>query len=68
LSRNPLYLSLSLLSIVIGVAADAPWVAAMVAPAIVVMRYRVIGREERYLEAKFGEDYACYKASVRRRI
>ena len=40
----------------------------MVAPAMVVMRYGVIGREERYLEAKFGEDYARYKASVRRWI
>jgi protein-S-isoprenylcysteine O-methyltransferase Ste14 len=35
-------------------------------PAISVMSFVVIPREERYLEARFGEEYARYKASVRR--
>jgi protein-S-isoprenylcysteine O-methyltransferase Ste14 len=35
-------------------------------PALVVVRYGVIAREERYLDAKFGDDYRHYKAGVRR--
>jgi protein-S-isoprenylcysteine O-methyltransferase Ste14 len=32
----------------------------------VVLAKGVIGREERYLEAKFGETYRNYKSRVRR--
>jgi protein-S-isoprenylcysteine O-methyltransferase Ste14 len=32
----------------------------------IVIQMQVIAREERYLEAKFGEDYRRYKAKVRR--
>ena len=33
---------------------------------LVVIRYGVIAREERYLEAKFGQAYRDYTAQVRR--
>jgi protein-S-isoprenylcysteine O-methyltransferase Ste14 len=35
-------------------------------PAIAVMSFIVIPREERYLAARFRGEYADYKASVRR--
>ena len=35
-------------------------------PALAVMHFGVILREERYLERKFGDEYRQYKASVRR--
>ncbi len=66
LSRNPLYISLSLLMAGIAVAADRGWILILLAPVLVVMRYGVIAREERYLERKFGDAYRAYKTRVRR--
>ena len=34
-------------------------------PLLLVMQFGVIRREERYLAARFGEDYAAYRAAVR---
>ena len=65
-SRNPAYLSLSLLYTGIGVTADNLWMLGLLVPTLIVMHYGVISREEQYLEGKFGEDYVRYKASVRR--
>ncbi len=65
-SRNPIYVALSLVHIGIAVAVDSPWMLAMLIPALAVVRVGVIAREERYLEAKFGDDYRRYRASVRR--
>ena len=38
----------------------------MLIPALALMSFVVIPREERYLEAKFPSEYMRYKASVRR--
>ena len=65
-SRNPSYLVLTLLCVGIGIAAGSIWILGLLIPAIVVMHYGVIVREERYLENKFGEEYLRYKRSVRR--
>jgi protein-S-isoprenylcysteine O-methyltransferase Ste14 len=66
LSRNPMYVSLTLLQAAIGVAAGSLWIVTLLAPTLAVMRYGVIAREERYMERKFGAPYLAYKASVRR--
>ena len=65
-SRNPIYIALSLAHLGIAVAADSAWMMAMLVPALAVVRYGVIAREERYLEAKFGDDYRQFLATVRR--
>jgi protein-S-isoprenylcysteine O-methyltransferase Ste14 len=65
-SRNPLYVSLTLCQVGIAVAADRVWILLLLAPVLLVMRYGVIAREERYLERKFGGAYTNYKARVRR--
>ena len=65
-SRNPSYVGLTLLCVGIGIAADSIWILGLLIPAIVVMHYGVIAREERYLGNKFGEEYLRYKRSVRR--
>jgi protein-S-isoprenylcysteine O-methyltransferase Ste14 len=66
LSRNPIYVALTLAYVGIGLIAGNVWVLALAAPLLAVMRYGVIAREEAYLERKFGASYLAYKAAVRR--
>jgi len=65
-SRNPIYIALALAHLGIAAAVDSPWILATLPLVLVVIRLGVIAREERYLEAKFGDAYRDYKAKVRR--
>ncbi len=65
-SRNPIYIGLSLIHAGLGIWAGSLWILAMLMPALLVIRLGVIAREERYLEAKFGDDYRRYRTAVRR--
>jgi protein-S-isoprenylcysteine O-methyltransferase Ste14 len=65
-SRNPIYVAFTLLQIGFAVWLDSAWILAMLVPVLPVMSYGVIAREERYLEARFGEEYRSYARSVRR--
>lgn len=65
-SRNPIYLAFSLFQAGIALAVNEAWILITLVPAIAVMSFVVIPREEHYLEARFGEEYAKYKSSVRR--
>jgi protein-S-isoprenylcysteine O-methyltransferase Ste14 len=65
-SRNPMYISLTLLLSGIGLALNSWWVLLMLVPVMIIMQAGVISREERYLEQKFGQAYRQYKTSVRR--
>ena len=65
-SRNPVYVAGAAAHFGIAIAADSLWILELLLPALLVIRYGVIAREERYLEAKFGEEYLAYKARVRR--
>src|SRR5215831_2791638 len=67
-SRNPLYLSLLEMYLGITFLFNALWPLLLVVPLLIVTHYGIIRREERYLEAKFGEPYRIYKARVRRWI
>ena len=68
LSRNPGYLAMALLYAGIALVSDTPWAFATLIPALLVIRYGVIAREERYLERLFGEEYARYRSRTRRWI
>ena len=65
-SRNPIYLAFSLFQSGIALGVNDAWILITLLPAIAMMSFVVIPREESYLEARFGEEYAAYKASVRR--
>ena len=65
-SRNPIYVSLTLIYASVGVALNSAWILGLLIPLLAVMRYRVIAREEQYLERKFGDQYWQYRTSVRR--
>jgi protein-S-isoprenylcysteine O-methyltransferase Ste14 len=65
-SRNPSYLALALLYTGIAVLRNSLWAILLLPVVVGVMQREVIGREERYLERTFGEEYVDYKTSVRR--
>ena len=67
-SRNPIYLSMILLQLGIGIWANSMWFLLVAAASAGLLMWGVIFREERYLERKFGERYSSYKADVRRWI
>ena len=66
LSRNPLYLALSLLYLGLSMAFDTWWGLIGLIPVLLVMHLGVVLREEHYLEGKFGDEYRKYKAKVAR--
>jgi protein-S-isoprenylcysteine O-methyltransferase Ste14 len=67
-SRNPGYLSLTLIYSGIAILTSALWAFAPLALTLILVDRAVVRREERYLERRFGEEYTRYKTRVRRWI
>jgi len=67
-SRNPGYLSLTLLYLGIGFILNNIWILGLSIPVILGMDLLIIRREESHLEAVFGKEYLRYKSAVRRWI
>ncbi|MCE9648403.1 MAG: isoprenylcysteine carboxylmethyltransferase family protein [Parvibaculum sp.] len=67
-SRNPIYLGLLAVYLGIALLLDTGWLFLFAIPLLAVMEFGVIRREERYLEAKFGDAYRDYRHRVRRWI
>jgi protein-S-isoprenylcysteine O-methyltransferase Ste14 len=65
-SRNPIYLAFSLLQLGAALWVNSLWLVVTLIPAVALMSFVVIPREEQYLETRFPSDYLSYKASVRR--
>jgi protein-S-isoprenylcysteine O-methyltransferase Ste14 len=65
-SRNPDYVGQALLYTGIALVLNTIWVLLAELPALLLIRYTVIAREERYLETRFGAEYARYCQCVRR--
>ena len=66
ISRNPLYLGGILALLGIALISNVLWISVMLVPSIIVCHYGLIVPEERYLTAKFGEEYKEYAVSVHR--
>jgi len=65
-TRNPLYLSMSLIHAGFCLFVNALWPLLFLAPALAAIRILVIAREERYLLRLFGSEYEDYCRRVRR--
>jgi protein-S-isoprenylcysteine O-methyltransferase Ste14 len=68
ISRNPLYLGGAFTLAGISLAFNLPWVFILLLPSLVACHYILIAPEERYLAARFGEQYRMYTAAVHRWI
>jgi len=64
--RNPMYVGLTLLLAGLSIFLASDWMLVMTIVFMPVIHFGVVKREERYLEAKFGDAYRAYKASVPR--
>lgn len=65
-TRNPMYVSLTLLTAAIAVAVDFPWALLLVPVAVLVTDQHVIAREEIHLRHMFGSAYRDYCTRTRR--
>ena len=64
--RNPMYVGLACLVAGVGVALASDWTLVMLVAAALLIHFGVVRREERYLEAKFGDAYRRYTEAVPR--
>lgn len=65
-TRNPMYVGLVLAYIGIALLANTVWQFLLLPAGVLAVDRYVIRREERYLAAKFGEEYNAYRRHVRR--
>ena len=65
-TRNPMYVSLALLTIGCGLLLATWWPIVLLLPTLVIVQLFVILPEERYLRRRFGTAYEAYTRRVRR--
>lgn len=66
ISRNPLYLTLTLTLFALAVMANSAWLVASAIALVVLLDRLVIKREEEVLTREFGDEYTRYRSRVRR--
>jgi protein-S-isoprenylcysteine O-methyltransferase Ste14 len=65
-TRNPMYVSLALLTIACGLFLATWWPIVLLVPTLAIVQQFVILPEERYLRRRFGPEYEAYTRRVRR--
>jgi protein-S-isoprenylcysteine O-methyltransferase Ste14 len=68
ISRNPIYLGAACFLAGIALAINLPWGLILLLPSLVACHVVLIVPEEKYLLAKFGEEYRLYAIKVHRWI
>jgi protein-S-isoprenylcysteine O-methyltransferase Ste14 len=66
LTRNPMYVGMTLIQVGFGVAVNNFWISVFALPALLIVHFIAVVPEERYLSEKFGQSYRDYLGSVRR--
>jgi protein-S-isoprenylcysteine O-methyltransferase Ste14 len=64
LIRNPMYTAIIIFIAGLAIALGSDWMLVLLVPAALILHFGVVKREERYLEAKFGDSYRSYKQAV----
>src|ERR1700722_13966457 len=67
-SRNPLYVALTIIYLGIVLSSGLVWLLVTLIPVLTLVHWRIVRREEVYLEARFGDNHRAYKSRVRRWI
>lgn len=65
-TRNPMYTGMTLVHVGASALLNSAWPLLLLPLALLVVRLRVIAREEAYLEGAFGAEYDAYRSRVRR--
>jgi len=65
-TRNPMYVSLVLLTIAFALFLNTWWIALLLVPTLPIVQQFVIVPEERYLQRRFGSEYDAYRHRVHR--
>jgi protein-S-isoprenylcysteine O-methyltransferase Ste14 len=65
-TRNPMYVSLALLTLAFALFLNTWWIVVLLVPALLAVQRFVIVHEEQYLRRRFGADYDAYTRRVRR--
>jgi protein-S-isoprenylcysteine O-methyltransferase Ste14 len=68
ISRNPMYLGVTSFLAGVAVTVNLPWGLILLPPSLIICHYVLIAPEERYLTAKFSDDYTRYTHAVHRWI
>lgn len=64
-SRNPMYVAWTLIYVGVALLVNTVWML-VVLPPVAVASHLTVLREERSLEARFGDEYRAYRRAVRR--
>jgi protein-S-isoprenylcysteine O-methyltransferase Ste14 len=65
-TRNPMYVSLALLTIAFALFVSTWWIVILLIPTLLAVQQIVIVPEEHYLQRRFGTEYEAYMRRVRR--